>query len=307
MVVKEFQFERLGVSNFSKFHQLFIEVFDSNKSELYLRKKYDTKYLGEEFSYLGYLALNQQGEAVSFVGVIPYEFVFRERKIIAGHSCDHMTRSDARNRGLFTLLNHKLDKLLESVNIRMIYGFPNQNNGPILFKSAGWKKLDQMKVFEWKTGVLPISSLLKRNRWSKAQYIKWSSRRINTILSDQPVHGNRQGISRSESFYGYKTFNSTYRVKLNSGRLWFRLDGAMLIGDMEVHGNYVSFLREVHDLARSLGVWKVVYCCSSRASICKELTTYQTPFDGNVVGYKGLGEEISFSDAIFTMGDYDTF
>ncbi len=308
----DFTIERLSETNFNKFHRLFCEVFDAKTSYDFLYKKYDTSYLGEELKYIGYLAFNQAKEAVSYCGIIPFLFEIENQKYIGAHSCDHMTRADARKQGLFVKLNTKADELTKKLGLDFIFGFPNQNNHPILVKYANWQIIDTMKVFEVPVRTLPLSSLSGRLPFLQKTYRSFLLNRIKNKISPTPIfRKDWNGIIRNKDFYDYKRYSENYTLQLKNGKVWFKIKGVMFVGDIEIVNKekFTAFMDELKNLARLMGIHKIIFIGSSNLPESKLLSFSYQAITGNGVGIKLVNSKINipFEKLRFTLGDYDTF
>jgi len=309
--MNDFYFERLSEENFSKFYHLFCTVFDKKTPYDFLYKKYNTGYLGGGLKYVGFVAFNQNQEAVSYCGTIPFAFKINGQSYIGAHSCDHMTRSDARKKGLFVKLNDLSDALCEELGIDFVFGFPNQNNHPILVKYAQWEIIDTTQAFEIPVSGLPVSSLANRTSLLKNVYQKFVKNQLQSKLSQKPIERNWNGIIRDDAFYSYKKYSPNYVVQLKNGKVWLKVKGVIFIGDLELNpsGDFQELLNELKKLAFQLGIRKIIFLASSNFPIVQQFAKHFTAKSGNGIGVKRLQkqEKIDLHQLQFTLGDYDTF
>lgn len=308
----KFTIERLSENNFDAFIQLFQTVFDTKTKRQFLIQKYDTSYLGTPYQHIGFLAFNQQGEAVSYCGCIPFLFELQGEKFIAAHSCDHMTRSDARGNGLFTKLNHKTDELVKELGISLVFGFPNQNNHPLLVKYGGWKIIDTTKVFTLPIKTIPLASIARRIPVFNQLYDLFISSKIKNKLAHKPVRNKHwQGIIRDNAFYTYKKYSKNYTLDFEHGKVWFKIKGALFIGDifLDTENDFMPLINELKRFAMLIGVTKIIFITSSNTAIGQLFETILTPQQGNAIGMKILMDNaaLDLNQLQFTLGDYDTF
>ena len=294
------------------FHRLFCEVFDPNTTYDFLYNKYDTSYLGEDLRYIGFIAIDHKGQAVSYSGSIPFKFILNGEEKIGAHSCDHMTRSDARKKGLFVKLNDKVDDLCKTLDIPFVFGFPNQNNHPILVKYAGWEIAGYMQVFTFSSGSLPVSTVCNRSGFLKRLFLHRFKQRVSSLVSNDPVkNSNRNGILRNKNFYRYKQYSDSRTIKLTSGLVWCKLSGALLVGDLDLNqGQQLhDMITDLKTFCKKMGIAKFVFICSENYPHYKRLCEISKPIKGNGIGFKLIQENTSFdpSNIVFTWGDYDTF
>lgn len=308
----KYQIQRLSDENFQLFYELFIDVFQSNISYRFLYNKYDTRYLGGDLRYLGYLAIDHKGKADSYCGCIPFKFLIKGKEYIGAHSCDHMTRKEARGQGLFVNLNNASDALCQRLNASFIFGFPNQNNHPILVKHAKWIVIDFMNAFSIPITTLPLSSAINRVSFLKGGYNKLSHSFMQEKKTDRFIaREDWAGIIRDKAFYKYKSFsqNNTYQFK--HGLVWLKINGPMYIGDIQLNssGNFLSLIAELKATARLIGVNKIIFLGSSDLELTKLFLANYKMIKGNGVGVKALQQnfKLNLTDLRFTYGDYDTF
>jgi len=310
--MKGFRIERLNNHHFVGFHKLFCEVFNSEINLLDFQKKYDTKYLGKEYHYIGFIALDNNEEVVSYSGGIPFKFNFNEKYYIGLHSCDHLTRKDARKKGLFSQLNKAVDELCVKLKIPFLYGIPNQNNMPILVKHNEWEINAQLQVFEIPIITLPLSALMSRiNRLDK-YYKKYLKNRMATYKSSDPILQDVSGrVVKDHLFYKYKSFTSNYSLKFNSGLVWLKITSVIYIGEISLNPGFAltNLIYELKKFAFKCGLHKIIYIGSRNNELTQEFMKIYQPVNGNYVGGKIFIQNLNFGlvDIKYSLGDYDTF
>lgn len=309
--MNDFYIERLNQENFSKFYRLFGEIFGTQTSYDFLLKKYDTRYLGAHLQYIGFLAFNAQGEAVSYCGVLPFAFRIDGKRYIGAHSCDHMTRTDARKKGVFVELNNRTDELCTQLGVAFVFGFPNQNNHPILVKYAQWVIIDTMQVFEIAVATAPFAAVANRVSWLESSYKRYSDSQLSAYLTEELLRREGNGIIRDRAFYRYKKYSANVVVQLENGKVWLKIKGALFIGDIELAptGDFSILLTEIRRLAVRLGVRKIVFLSSTKLALTQQFSKHFAPKTGNAVGVKLLQPNLNLNlnQLQFTLGDYDTF
>ena len=89
--------------------------------------------------FIGYIAKhNQTNEIAAYYGVIPEKYSLNEKELIFYQSCDTMTHSSHRRKGLFQLLAIKCYEDLKKENQLNVYGFGGNKSTPGFIK-MGWK------------------------------------------------------------------------------------------------------------------------------------------------------------------------
>lgn len=306
--------EQLNDGNFPQFHQLFNTVFKHSYSLDWLKRKYDTAYLGISGQYLGCLAINEANEAVSYCGHIPFRFAVNNNQFLGAHSCDHMTLKAYRGKGLFQLLNTKAEELVVAAGIPLIFGFPNQNNHPILVRRAQWEIIDTMQAFVFKVKTLPLAGVMHKSKLLSYLYQSWRNYCLVKYRTGQETLSSvsTKGQVRDKAFYNYKSnFRKSEILRFANGKAWLHLSGHMAVGDLVVNegGTLEGLMAELKQLAKSLMISSITFLCSSHHPLVESLSQLTTPVDGNGVGIKYMNKEQldQLPPLLFTYGDYDTF
>lgn len=305
---------QLDDENFPLFHRLFNTVFKQKHPVDWLLRKYNTSYLGITQRYLGYLAINEAGEAVSYCGHIPFQFEVKGQQFLGAHSCDHMTLEAYRGQGLFQLLNTKAEALVLAADISLIFGFPNQNNHPILVKHAGWEIIDTMQAFVFSVNTLPLAGILSKRSWLNRFYQLWCKRCMAFYQTHhQPISSVKgAGLLRDEAFFSYKrAFRKSEVLAFENGRVWLHLSSQLAIGDLELRstGTLDGLIEELKKLAQKLMISRITFLCSSYHPLVSGLSAIIPPVMGNGVGLKYLNKDQvgKLPPLLFAYGDYDTF
>lgn len=262
--------------------------------------------------YVGYLALNKAGVACSYCGGIPFKFNIKKQSFLGLHSCDHMTRKKDRGQGLFVKLNNKSDTLAYELGVDFVFGFPNQNNQPILEKYASWISINQMQVFEIRCSKFPLSSLVHKLGVGSVLFTRMLISRINQYVTEEIISPmSWDGIIRDDSFYSYKSYFENHLIEIKGVKIWFKIKGAVFIGDMEASSqeSFNKALDEFKKILKWIGVRKIFFLCTSNSNAFKYFSQSHKASLGNVVGAKILNKamRIKFEDLRFTLADYDTF
>jgi hypothetical protein len=225
-----------------------------------------------------------------------------------------MTLAAYRGQGLFQLLNTKAEELVLAANIPLIFGFPNQNNHPILVKRAQWEIIDTMQAFVVSVKTLPLAGILTKNRWLIPLYDLWRKRCLAAYtICHQPLDSVRNaGLLRDEAFYTYKqTFRQSKIVEFYNGKVWLHLSGHLAIGDIEISpkGTLAGLMDELKSLAQKLLVSQITFLCSSHHPLVADFSQLSTPVAGNGVGVKYMDKDQlgTLPPLLFTYVDYDTF
>lgn len=306
----EYSIERFSESHIPALANLYNLCFRKNISPDWFRQKYDTDNLGVK--YIGFLALDQN-KVAAFYGVIPCLVALEGQDILAAQSADTMTHPDHRNKGLFFTLARKTYELAGELNIRFLFGFPNQHSLPGAVK-LGWDfSLPPMKLFQLKLRSLPYARLIFKSKLLSQVYLNVT--RL-TLGSDRgKAHGilpeQRNGPKHDAAFISYKKYSPAFFITINQTDIWVRLDGDMKIGLLTIppESDPRPLLTKLKRLATILGCGQVVFITSHNTSLYKNLSLYIQPVDAFPTGIFKLtdDERLPYELISFEYCDLDIF
>ncbi|MFT4524554.1 MAG: hypothetical protein ACI85F_000699 [Bacteroidia bacterium] len=179
--------KRIGEAEFNLLIPLMKNCFGMDASIEYFRWKYTDNPAG---SFVGFVAEHKEtGEIGAYYGVIAQSFIVNDEPRVIYQSCDTMTHSDHRRKGLFRLLATTCYKALEDEGKLFVIGFGGGQSTPGFLK-FGWKRLFDFRYY-FKPNLLCQPARLARTDLSK---IKDESA-IDSI--DQGVDHSRSEINGS--------------------------------------------------------------------------------------------------------------
>jgi hypothetical protein len=285
-------------------------VFDRRTSKSFLLKKYNTKAIGVE--YVGFIAFGSSGVAAAYYGVIPCYFQINGETVVAAQSADTMTHPDFRKKGLFQLLAKKTYDLATNLNIKFIFGFPNQDSYRG-FVNLGWKFLpDQLQVFSLKASTIAWSWLINRIPFLSDLYnfILVRSFGQDRVLPSFFNDEGTTGVKHGEIFCAYKTYYRTYIVNLYGASVWMRMDGVIKVGAVKGldKSNSLYILARLKSLASRWGCSEVVFITSKYSALHDVIVESLTARDAFPVGWLPLRDDhFSLENATFEYCDIDIF
>jgi len=148
----EYSVERLTRERLKDVESIYEAVYQKKPASNFFDIKYDTAYTGEQ--YVGYVAYNMQNIPVAYYGVIPCFLQVGKEKFLAAQSADTMTHPGFRFKGMFVELSNLTFELCKKLNIRLIFGFPNQNSYHGAVHKLGWQLIHNMTCF-----MIPIKTI----------------------------------------------------------------------------------------------------------------------------------------------------
>lgn len=309
--ISDYRFEPLESTNIHHLVDLYRNVFGQNYSLEYIRKKYLSQYTG--IAAQGHFAF-YKNEAIAFHGAIPSLIKSGNLLELSAQYGDAMTMKLHTGRGLFTHLGNLTDDLLKSSGVHFVWGFPNQNSEYAYLNKLNWQGSKRMKCFIFKTNTFPIESITRKSNLFTNRYKERVLKIINPIQIKKE-HLNSidtteyAGVDRSREFYHYKSFTTNFFVQLTHSKAWIKPQGGLLIGDFQIEpkSSIKSVVKEFNELAKKLGLTKVVIQASPDSVAYLLLSIHYKPIESWLIGYKNFNSRISLEKLQFTLGDLDTF
>jgi hypothetical protein len=133
----EYQIKKIDSKYFDKLIPLMHDAFGMSIDLDYFKWKFLANPAG---SFIGYIAVHKESEEVAaYYGVIPEKYITDNNSTkIYYQSCDTMTHSNHRRKGLFKKLALKCFEDLKKENKLYIYGFGGETSTPGFLK-MGWE------------------------------------------------------------------------------------------------------------------------------------------------------------------------
>lgn len=152
--MSEYRFEPLQDATFEDLGPLMLDAFGDSVDRRYFDWKYRQNPAGPAS---GNIARSASGEIVAFYGMIPEIFGWRGETRKVYQSCDTMTHSAHRRKGLFQrlALNTYADAEQDDAAF-FVYGFGGPTSTPGFLK-MGWK-IDQSLPFLARPAFFPVSA-----------------------------------------------------------------------------------------------------------------------------------------------------
>jgi GNAT superfamily N-acetyltransferase len=132
-----YKISQIGISDFDVLIPLMKDCFGLDVNTDLFNWKYKQNPSGE---FVGFIATSEAGEVGAYYGVIPETYMVEGKQKLIYQSCDTMTHSAHRRKGLFQLLaNHCYDYLRQQDKF-FIIGFGGAMSLPGFIK-FGWKEV----------------------------------------------------------------------------------------------------------------------------------------------------------------------
>lgn len=308
----EYRIVRANHENIKDLARLFKESRGITISESYLQKKYNTAYTNK--TYLAHFAYAKDGTPAAFFCLFPGFLKIDGLKILAGQSADIITHKDHQRKGLFGLLGRETEKLALEEGVNYLYAFPNDNSFPGFTRSLNWHHSGNFHQYIFRNNGIPIYRILRK---LKLQFLYkiWSSFILRNSTKPNDAFLNSQSNSKENSawkdnkYYQYKHYNPSFLLTWKGVSIWAKIDGALIIGDIDISKNSSSkeMIAKLKNLSTLLGLDQFTISASNESEIDK-LLNQEYPFAISVpIVYKNLQNPEQNLPLRFTEGDTDVF
>lgn len=132
----EYRIEKLDRRGFPLLIPLMKDAFGRDADIAYFEWKYLQNPAGE---FVGFIAIAENGDVGAYYGVIPERYVIDGQRTTIFQSCDTMTHSKHRRRGLFQMLATRCYDHLREQGQLFIIGFGGGQSTPGFIK-FGWRQ-----------------------------------------------------------------------------------------------------------------------------------------------------------------------
>lgn len=139
----DYVIKKVGIEEFSLLIPLVRDCFGMHVDINYFKWKYIDNPAG---SFIGFIAEDEKGEVGAYYGVIPEAYIVNGEERIIYQSCDTMTHSAHRRKGLFQKLAIHCYEFLRENNKLFIIGFGGGQSTPGFLK-FGWRQIFNIQYY----------------------------------------------------------------------------------------------------------------------------------------------------------------
>jgi hypothetical protein len=141
--MQEYTFYKITENEFEKLIPLMQNCFGMDVNVEYFRWKFLDNPAG---SFIGFVAEHKSTGMISaYYGVIPEKYNLIDKECVLYQSCDTMTHSEHRRKGLFNKLARVCYEYLEKNEELNVFGFGGENSTPGFIK-MGWEIHSHFKI-----------------------------------------------------------------------------------------------------------------------------------------------------------------
>lgn len=303
--------KRLNAENLTDVGRLYNAVYSKQITPGFFEKKYDTAFTGVK--YAGFIAYSNQ-QPIAFYALIPCFIKYGEKIILSAQSADTMTHPDHRNKGLFVELALSTFQLCRDLNIRLLFGFPNQNSLPGFVNKLGWRVTDIMDCFIIHTGGFSFKRIAGKFPGLKNLYGSYQKRILKKYLAKESGIDNSVfedgfgGLHRDELYFMYKSYSDSKVIKIGASTLWVKFSSIILIGDVSVQpDDFDDMIYGLKKLASKLGIKQIHFHASPGTKLHSLFAMRFNSIPSFPVIFKVLGGDLQTDKIKFTSADIDTF
>lgn len=308
-----YSFERVNENRYQDLCFLVRESFGSVKGYEYFKHKMDTGYLGVK--HLGYVAYDSAGKPAAFYGVYPCRMEYNGVHYLAAQSGDTMTHPKHGGKGLFTTLAKMTYELAKKEGIQFIYGFPNNNSYPGFVKRLSWIHKEDMINYTATVATLPLAALARQVSLVDLlykYYVKGVMKFYRTkkhFFVNSVLREGVGGVLHDLNFFKYKSFNDNFLIDLNGVTAWVKVDGCLLVGDIELIGlqHFEKVWNGLKRIAFITGCTKVIFPLSPGCAWDNLLKEKVKAEKGMYIGFLDLQSGLPLEKFKYVGADYDTF
>ena len=300
-------FTPLSHQHFGDLQKLFSEVFGKRYSSDYIRRKYNTAYLGlENVAHIAY----DGKKPVAFVGAIPMPFLFNEKKMIGVQYCDYMTLPQYRRKGIHTQLLQHNKELAATKGADFIFAMhtTNSSNGDLQFP---WNYLEPLNAYLIPLKTPALSLMINKG----FQFLKISGSKSKFDFSHTalqwPQHTakNILHVDYTETFFKYKSFSPTRFVELDGVNFWIRESTVLEVGNVDVAtgANFEKSFQLLAEYASKKGCSKLIIEPRKNTLIDQILSKSYQSVKGYQPAYIALKPGLEMQHLQLNYCDFDTF
>lgn len=309
----EYRFERVDETRYNDLRLIMKASFGVDHGADYYRHKFATGYLGVK--HLGYLAYDETNQPAAFYGVFPYMMEYKGKNYLAAQSGDTMTHPLHAGKGLFTTLAKMTYELAKKEGIQFIFGFPNENSYPGFVRKLNWTHNENMINYEAKVLTFPCAAIAKKitllqplhRLYTKLVLSLYSTNKKS--IASSAINFEYGSVARTEEYMSYKAFYHNHLISVKRSIAWIKVDGALLIGDIEIPDNNQTeqIIKGLKTLAFWLGCTKLVFAVGKDTAWDLLLREKLNSSKGIYIGYLDLQSGLPLEKMKFVMADMDTF
>jgi hypothetical protein len=307
---REYYIERVTAEKLVDIARLHLAVYKKETPLSFYKRKYDTAFTGA--SYIGYIAYSIAGTPVAYYGVIPCFLQDGNKTILAAQSADTMTDPNYRFKGLFVELSQMAFELCRQENIRIVFGFPNQNSLHGAINKLGWQMTHTMDCFIIPVRTVPFEKITRHwfllrdiyRLYRRKALKKYSSAYIveNSVLQEGYI-----GICRDTDYWTYKKYYDRQVIRIGDSLVWIRINNGLVIGDITDCTDMDAVITVLKRLAAKLGLTQIQFHTSPGTVLHNQLLQKWKTVPSFPALFQDFSSGWELNRIKFNFGDIDIF
>ncbi len=308
----KYRIERLTDEKLGDMQYLYKNAFHTGVSIEFLKKKYETGAFG--LKYTGFIAYDTRGNPAAYYGIFPLHIKYKGEVILAAQSGDTMTHSSHRGKGLFLKLASMAYSFAKESGVKFVYGFPNHHNSYYGLMKLKWTHDGYINRYKIGVVTFPLAKIAQKVKFLSGIYTKYTDFILRKYKSsdkgfENPIPDENIIVLRDENYFKYKEYFKKHILKLEGRNVYVKVDGSLLIGDIEkcTEEVFFSIIKKLRKLAFKLGAVNVVFQQSPGTEYDRYLSSRYKGEEGLQNCYLDLSSGLDLSKLRFSMADLDTF
>jgi len=263
--------EKLNFKNFIKGHsEKDIAKLMSTKSMNYKSRGisfFERKYDVEE--YAGFSMLSKlvyyENKLVAHCAGFPMKAKIKGEIYKTASIGDLIVDSSCRGLGVASYMIKGIMDLAKTEKLPFIYTVPNKVSNDIFIK-LGWKLKSKNTLYSIKIRTIPFLKIFNKLGLTNYYYFLFYSfnrkKNINRNkfnLKNSLIVEGFDGIIRDSSYYNYKTYGNNFLYEFKNGKIWFKIDDGLVIGDIYVNENsdINALMKEFTKFSKNSGIHQI--------------------------------------------------
>lgn len=203
--MSEYTIRKLGNDEFHLLLPLMTDCFGMEVNVQYFQWKFVDNPAG---FVEGYIAVAQDGEIAAYYGVIPELYSIAGKQTVIYQSCDTMTHSKHRRKGLFQKLALHCYEALRAADKLFVIGFGGGQSTPGFLK-FGWKQVFDMRYYFYPR------QLAWRNTAYRQEHVRGISDPVELEeLISRSNAGSKVHSHKNAAIFRWRTANPKHDYKL---------------------------------------------------------------------------------------------
>lgn len=258
--------EKIGPDKFELLVPLMKDCFGMEVNIGYFQWKYISNPAG---SFIGFIAVhNETGEVGAYYGVIPQQFIINGKPQTIYQSCDTMTHSGHRRKGLFQKLATECFDYLRASKKLFIIGFGGGQSTPGFLK-FGWKHIFDIRYYFKPSLFCRLSKFTATGNVERTTDFKLLEELASTSVSKAAVYSARSATHlkwrSSNPLYQYHVILYKQQQQAEGYLIYYTSGDKIILFDFVFNSNSAA-----RALTAFIGKEVIKNRCRGIVSFCKE-------------------------------------